>query len=313
MLPFLTAYDPLGSSSGSIDPLGALQSYTSLADLLASGRHRDHDPLAIPLNDLCGHRKCGEASHVPAREHQAWRSGAGQWSPSSDFGQLRVSPRGMMAAVRRRMDCEASHTAGKDLWTFRGPAARESNCDFQLLKFQARTGAVGTYWTAMVGGELRRCRQSRSIDPTGPGTGQRVSRTRLEEKDRSRLADPDNARRVSMALEELTAWSEECHLQAAEQQERQQLGEALTASDRRECVRAGLSLMSGKSPYVWNGTHLARLGRKFKMNQRAVDLGLPTVIDAITVTEQFHSRPSWLLLKRCSGGVVTTQKSRLRI
>jgi hypothetical protein len=37
MLPFLTAYDPLGGKSGSIDPLGALQSYGSLADLLLPG------------------------------------------------------------------------------------------------------------------------------------------------------------------------------------------------------------------------------------------------------------------------------------
>ena len=28
MLPFLTAYDPLGGSSGSMDPLGALQTYS---------------------------------------------------------------------------------------------------------------------------------------------------------------------------------------------------------------------------------------------------------------------------------------------
>ena len=37
MLPFLTAYDPLGGSSGSIDPLGALQTYGTLADLLLPG------------------------------------------------------------------------------------------------------------------------------------------------------------------------------------------------------------------------------------------------------------------------------------
>ncbi len=34
MLPFLTAYDPLGGSSGNIDPLGALQTYGALADML---------------------------------------------------------------------------------------------------------------------------------------------------------------------------------------------------------------------------------------------------------------------------------------
>jgi hypothetical protein len=37
VLPFLAAYDPLGGKSGSIDPLGALQSYGSLADLLLPG------------------------------------------------------------------------------------------------------------------------------------------------------------------------------------------------------------------------------------------------------------------------------------
>ena len=34
MLPFLTARDPLGGSSGSIHPLGALQTYHAFADLL---------------------------------------------------------------------------------------------------------------------------------------------------------------------------------------------------------------------------------------------------------------------------------------
>ena len=37
MLPFITAYDPLGGSTGSIDPLGAMQTYGSLADWLLPG------------------------------------------------------------------------------------------------------------------------------------------------------------------------------------------------------------------------------------------------------------------------------------
>jgi len=37
MLPFITAYDPLGGSTGSIDPPGAMQTYGSLADLLLPG------------------------------------------------------------------------------------------------------------------------------------------------------------------------------------------------------------------------------------------------------------------------------------
>jgi len=37
LLPFLTAYDPLSSSNGSIDPLGSLQGYMTLADMLLPG------------------------------------------------------------------------------------------------------------------------------------------------------------------------------------------------------------------------------------------------------------------------------------
>lgn len=31
---------------------------------------------------------------------------------------------------------------------------RKVSPDFKLLKYQSRTGAVGTYWTALIGGEL---------------------------------------------------------------------------------------------------------------------------------------------------------------
>ena len=37
MLPFLTAYDPLGGSSGSMDPLGALQTYSFACGFLLPG------------------------------------------------------------------------------------------------------------------------------------------------------------------------------------------------------------------------------------------------------------------------------------
>ena len=31
---------------------------------------------------------------------------------------------------------------------------KKVNCNFPLLKYQSRTGAVGTYWTALVGAQL---------------------------------------------------------------------------------------------------------------------------------------------------------------
>jgi len=110
----------------------------------------------------------------------------------------------------------------------------------------------------------------------------------LESKDRGRFADPESAHRVSLSLEDLIAWSDECHLQAAGPKERQQLGEALTADDRREYVSRALAMIADEIPDVWGTAALERLRKTLATLPRAVELGLPVVIDAIVVTEQFH-------------------------
>jgi len=110
----------------------------------------------------------------------------------------------------------------------------------------------------------------------------------LESKDRGRFADPEAAHRVSLSLEELVAWGEKCHLRAAGHKERQQLEEALKADDRRDCVSRAIELLEGQIPDVWEIAALKRLRARFAGLPRAVELGLPVVIDAIVVTEQFH-------------------------
>ena len=63
MLPFLTAFDSISTSSGSIDPLGALQSDVALADLLLPGvttitnRSRYLSMLCAALKNIENHRQ----------------------------------------------------------------------------------------------------------------------------------------------------------------------------------------------------------------------------------------------------------------
>ena len=110
----------------------------------------------------------------------------------------------------------------------------------------------------------------------------------LESKDQAKFADPESAHRVSLPLEDLRAWSKQCHLKAAGPKERQQLREALTADNRRECVYQALKKMVAKIPDVWETSDLKRLAKTLMTVPRAVELGLPVVIDAVVVTEQFH-------------------------
>jgi hypothetical protein len=76
-------------------------------------------------------------------------------------------------------------------------------------------------------------------------------------------------------------------LVAANAAEHEQLGDALTANDRRECVARALSEMASSSglPDEWDMPSLELLRSKLESIQRAVDVGLPIVVDAVLVTE----------------------------
>ena len=285
MLPFLTAYDPLGASSGSIDPLGALQTYGSLADLLLPGvttittRSRYLSMLCAALANAERHRRILPGASGLAQRRKAVEPFERLWAfacvAAREAGHEGAADglRGITYAEKSYRQCSVN--------------GRKVNCDFPLLKFQSRTGAVGTYWTALVGGELVHA-DSGELSVEGAELAEHFPELPLDSKDQAKLADPDAAHRVALELNDVLTWSEHCHLRAASGRERRQLGEALTADDRRECVSRALSAMAVDIPEEWDTAALSRLGRELRLLPRATDLGLSVVIDAIIVTEQFH-------------------------
>jgi hypothetical protein len=285
MLPFLTAYDQLGGSSGSIDPLGALQTYGTLADLLLPGM-TTVTTRSRYLSMLC-------AALASAEKYRHFLPGA------SGLAQRRraVEPferLWALACVAARDDGHEGAADGLRGITYAEKSYRnfaangkKVNCDFQLLKFQSRTGAVGTYWNALVAGQLVDA-DTGSLAAEGLELAEHFPELPLDSKDRGIFADPDRAHRVALPLEDLIAWGEECHLQAAGKKERQQLGEALRADDRRECVSRALGMMVDEIPDAWTTAELKRLRKILGTLSRAIELGLPVVIDAVLVTEQFH-------------------------
>lgn len=285
MLPFLTAYDPLGGKSGSIDPLGSLRSYGSLADLLLPGvttitsRSRYLSMLCAALANAESYRSFPPGASGLSQRRKAVEPFERLWALACVTAS-KCGHEGAADGLRGVSYAEDSH--------HKFAAKREKvNCDFPLLKYQSRTGAVGTYWTALVGGQLVHADMG-TLAVEGQELAAEFPELPLDGKDRARFADPEAAHRVSLPFDELEAWGERCHLRAASRHERQQLGEALTADDRRECVSRALAVLADEIPDVWGVRHLSRLGKVLDGMPRAVELGLPVVVEAVVLMEQFH-------------------------
>jgi hypothetical protein len=152
MLPFVTAYDPIGGSSGSIDPLGALQTYGTLADLLLPGvttittRSRYLSMLCAALANSERHRHLLPGASGLAQRRKAVEPFERLWAVAC-VAARETGNEGAAEGLRGITYAEKSYqnflTNGERV-----------NCDFPFLKYQSRTGAVGTYWTALVGGQL---------------------------------------------------------------------------------------------------------------------------------------------------------------
>lgn len=287
MFPFLTAYDPIGKSTISIDPLGALQSYLALANLLLPGI-TTITTRSRYLSMMC------------------WGLGNAERQQTFASGPAGLKERRRAILPYERLWALACVTAGHEgtegamdgLRGYRRATRRYHELkqhpsrvspDFQLLRSQERTGAVGTYWTALLGGEL--------VDPDsgqlmseGAELAERFPPLPLSMRDLTRLADPNQAYRVTMTFDDLSRWSEQCHLSAAEDAERRHLCEILTADDRRECMAQALRGLADERPLPsrWDIGWLRKLRSHLAAIDTADRLALPETVDAIILMELFH-------------------------
>jgi hypothetical protein len=166
---------------------------------------------------------------------------------------------------------------------------RQATPDFALLKYQARTGAIGVYWNCLIGSQLihpdngalqEEGRELAKLFPTPP----------LKESDLTRLTDPTRSRTVRINLADLESWGDACHLAAAEQNEKRLLEDALTCDDTRNSVQQALREYQKQNelPDWWGISELINLQGILAQQKKATELGLPTVIEGIIQLERFH-------------------------
>lgn len=287
MLPFLTAYDPLSSTNGSIDPLGSLQGYMSLADMLLPGvttittRSRYLSMLCAALSNAEAVRTFDLGSNGLAQRRQAVQPYERLWAlacvAAALDGKVRASD-GLRGVTKT--EARYKHYASK---------GQPIGLDFKILKFQERTGAVGTYWTSMLGGDLVDP-DSGTLTTEGRDLAKAFPALPLSEKDRVRLADPVKAKAIEIPIRDLITWGRRVNLADANAPESLLLREALLSHDRRDCLfRALRALENANSlPDNWDSASVKALREAVGAQKDAMALGLPDVLDAILQFERFH-------------------------
>jgi hypothetical protein len=306
-LPFITKYDALGESSASIDPLGALQVYGALVDLLLPGlstittraRYLSLVCAALQLAENARTYPIGPSGVTQRREaaepyERLWALGSVLANDSGAKGATE-GLRGVTRATRALRDFQA-----------RGAALSPR---YRLLKYQSRTGGIPTYWVTLISAGL--IDDAGKLLPDGRALAARFPQIPLSDRAKRDLCMPSRADGVSADIESFREWSAECHLGNMKPDERRILGEALRSEGRRSCVAAALLAMQRADEPIdsWAIAPLKRLRRHLERDDDAVRLLLPATIDSIIVAERFHEAAAAVFERVLFWGTVSSHQS----
>ena len=150
-LPVISAWDPRATSSGSLDPLGALRAYTAIATTLLPGATTITTRPRY-LSWVCaGLRLLDELPDAP-HGGQAGRARRKRILP---WERLVALATGWYAKTEK---AGIEHPCWRALrgvsYVRTAVADRKTTFDFGMLKNQAGVGGVGTYWVTLVEGRL---------------------------------------------------------------------------------------------------------------------------------------------------------------
>lgn len=158
---------------------------------------------------------------------------------------------------------------------------------FDFLRYQERTGAVGTYWVALAGAGLID-HDTGQLRSEGRRLASALGKPPLVGKPLVHLADPARSAEVRVPRNALLEWADQCHLAAADTSEKTLLREVLVGNPRRQCVARALLRFGPALPNRWDVAAWTELKSKLAVDTEACNLLLPVVIDAVIALEAFH-------------------------
>lgn len=258
-MPFLSAWDPRAAASGSIDPLGALRSFTAVATALLPGVTTITSRVRY-LSWVCaGLRLLDDLPDAPF----GGRAGRARRQKILAWERLVALATGTYAKAKAVPEDDPSWYQLRGVSYVRRALTEDvRSAAFPMLRNQAGVGGVGTYWVTLVAGGLVED-DAGALTPRG---------TKLADAFLQPQATPDRASLVRVIAGKdfqfptsvLADWGSVANLGAASRREREVLADALLEPDAHRrmasAMRATGADTSDGDTFRLLGEHLCTQG-----------------------------------------------------
>jgi len=236
-LPIISAWDPRATSSGSLDPLGALRAYTAIATTLLPGATTITTRPRY-LSWVCAGLRLLDELPDPPRGGQAGRARRKRILPWERLIALATGWHAKAEKVGIDHPCWQALRGVSYVRT--AVSEKKTSFDFGMLKNQAGVGGVGTYWVTLVQGGLVEDASARLTS-----RGEALAEAFLSTKGtppRAKLLAALAGVKGAMSVEELTSWGAVGSLDAsvAGAPERRHLLDALLESETHRRMATAL-------------------------------------------------------------------------
>ena len=234
-VPFVSAWDPAATASGSIDPLGALRPYTAIATTLLPGV-TTITSRARYLSWVCaGLRLLDELPNAPS----GGRTGRTRRRKILAWERLVALATGTHAMAKANAPDDPSwHQLRGVSYVRRAVTDNSRSPDFPMLRNQAGVGGVGTYWVTLVAGGLVED-DSGALTSRGAALADAFLRHRAT-PDRVRLHRVINGEDITFSKAVLASWGKAANLGAASKRERRLLADALREPDAHRRMKSAM-------------------------------------------------------------------------